>query len=173
MVLESLLDVLHVGAAARQYDAAQQLVVVFVGNLVPRVLNDFLQASLDNLDELTALHLTVFVDGELERVVNVVVVSVGRGILQFHVLSLAFLHLQRGNIFRDIAAAEGNDGEVAQDVFRIDRDGCCVGTDVDECASRAFLGLGEHAVSQCERSQIELHDADAGVLEALVQFLEE
>ena len=173
MVLESLLDVLHVGTAAGKYDAAQQFVVVIVGYLVPDVLDDFLQPAFDNLDKLATLHLTVLVDGQLERIVDIVVVGIGRGVFQFHLLGLALLHLQAGDVVGDVVAAQGYDGQVAQDVLGIDRDGSSVGTDVDQCAARTLFSLGEHAVGQRQGSEVELGHADACILEALVQLLEE
>ena len=169
VVDEGLFDILHVRAAAGEDDAAQELVVVVVGYLVPHVLDNLLQSSLHNLNELAALHVAVVVDGIFHQVVDVVVLRVGRAILQLHLLRVALLHLQGGYVLGDIVASQWDDGEVAQDVLAIDRDGGGVVADVDEGAARAFLCLGQHAFGQGEWRQIHLGHADAGHVKALVE----
>ena len=170
MVAESGLDVLHVRAAARQHDAAQQTVGIFAGHLVPHILYDFLYTSLNDFHELTALDRAVVIDRDAHRVVDVAVVGEGRAVFQFHLLGVALFHLQRCDVLGDIVAAKGNDSQVAQHVFEIDRDGGGVGTQVDEHASRALLGIGEHAVGQRQRCQIHVGDGYAGQVEALVEI---
>ena len=93
VVLECALYLLQVGATTGQDNTAKQLVAILRGHLVPGVLDDFLKASLDNLDEASALDLTVLVDGVLQVVVNIIVVGIGRSILQLHLLGIALLHL--------------------------------------------------------------------------------
>ena len=139
MVPERLFDILHVGTAAGEDNASEQAVVVFIGNLIPGILYDFLQASFHNLDEAAALNLPVLVDGVFQGVVDLVVVGICRGILQLHLLGVAFFHLQRGNVFGNVSSAEGYDGQVAQYVLGIDADGGGVGSQVDEHAARASL----------------------------------
>ena len=170
VVAEGAFDIFHVGTATREDDAAEQLVDVLVGHLEPRILDDFLDASLDNVDEVAAEDVALLVDGQRERVVDVAVVGVGAAIFQFHALGFVFLHLQRGNVFRDVVAAERNHGQVAQNVLVIDADGGCVGSEIDEHAARAFFRLGEHAVGHREGCEIHFGDGDACLLETFVEI---
>ena len=170
---EGLLDVPHVGTAAGEDDAAQQLVVVLVGDLLAHVEDDLGETALDDVDELTALDRTLGVDAVLERVVDVINVSIGRAVFQLHLLGFALLHAQRGNVLGDIVDTDRNDGQMAHHVLPEHGDGGSVGAEVYEDAARALLGLGEHYVGQFEGSQIHLDHLDAGHLEALVQLLEE
>ena len=171
IVAESLLDILHVGGATRQNDTAEQLVAILVGHLAPDISNDFLQTAFDNLNELTALYLTVLVDRELHVVVYLAILSICRAVLELHALCISFFHLQGSNIFRDIVAAKGNDCQVAQDVLIIDGDGRRVGTHIDQRTTGALLRLGQHAVRQSQRSEVQFCDVDIGSLETLVQVL--
>ncbi len=62
---------------------------------------------------------------------------------------------------------------MAQNVLRVDADRSGIGTQVDQGTARTALGLGQHAVSQCQRSQIHLGHIDACRLETLVEVLVE
>ena len=170
---ESALNVLHVGTAAGQNDASEQLVAIFAGHLKPHVLDDFLHTALHYLDELAALHLSVGVDREAQGVVYVVVVGVCAAVFELHLLCVLELHLQRFDVFGDIGGSERYDGEVAQDVLAVDGDRRGVRSDVDEGASGAFLCLREYAVGESQRREEHLGDIDAGGLEALVEVLVE
>ena len=119
IVLEGFLDISQIRAATSEDNTAQQLVAELLGNLTPDIGNDFLQTTLDNLNELARLHLTILVDGVFHIVVDVVVFRKGRSILELHLLSVTLLHLQRGNILRDIVSTERNDGQMTQDILRI------------------------------------------------------
>ena len=77
VVDERLLDIPHVRATAGQDDAAQQFVVVVGRYLVPYVLDDLLQTTFHNLNELTALHLAFRINGVHQVVVDVIIVSKG------------------------------------------------------------------------------------------------
>ena len=171
VVSESLLDILHVRTATSDDDATQELVVIVGRYLEPYVLNNLLQTSLNDLYELTALYLPVCVDGVFQVVVNIVIISIGRGIFQFHALGIPLLHLEGGDIFRDIIASKGYDSQMTQDILRIDGYGSGVGTDIYQCTSRTLLCLREYAVSQCQRSEIHLCHTDASRLETHVQVL--
>ena len=173
VVAESTLDVLHVRASAGENESAQQLVGILGRHLIPHVLDYFGQSRLDNLDKLAALHRALLVDGEAQGVVDVAVVGEGTAILELHLLGIALLHLQGSNVLGDVVTAERNDSQVAQHVLVVDRDGGGVGSEVYEHASSALLGLAEHAVGQCQRSQIHLADGYASLVEAVVEVVVE
>ncbi len=112
IVLEGFLDISQIRAATSEDNTAQQLVAELLGNLTPHVSNDFLQTTLDNLYKFTRFHLTILVDGIFHIVVDVVVFRKGRSIPELHLLSVTLLHLQRGNILRDIVGTKRNDGQM-------------------------------------------------------------
>ena len=111
--LEGLADVFHVGSATGEDDAAKKLAHVFVGYLVPCVLDDLLHTSLYNLHELRHVDAAVVVDGIGLAHVDLAGVGVGSGIFEFHLFRCLVLHLQRCEVFGDIVAAKGNDSQVA------------------------------------------------------------
>ena len=168
VVAEGAINVLHVGAAACEDDAAKKLVGVLVGHLAPYVLHNLLHAGFHDVDELALLHAAVVVDGIGLARVDLVGVGVGRGVVDLHLLGVLLLHLQRCDVLGDVVASQGNDGEVAQNLL-VEHGHCCgVGSQVDQYASAALLGLGEHAVGQSQGRQVHLCDGDACVVEAFV-----
>ena len=54
METESALKVLHITATTGEDDAAKQLVDILGWNLMPHVLDNLIEACLDDVDELTA-----------------------------------------------------------------------------------------------------------------------
>jgi hypothetical protein len=67
-------------------------------------------------------------------------------------LGLLALDVEEGsNVCRDVVAAERDDNEVAQDVLLVDGDGGCLSTEINECTSRALLGIGEQIAGKQER----------------------
>ena len=126
--LEGLVDVLHIGSATGEDDAAKEFAHKFVGHLMPCVLNDLLQASLDNLHKLRHVDAAVVVDGIGLFHVDLAGVGVGRGIFEFHLLCCLVLHLQGCEVLGDVVAAKGNDGQVTKNIAKVDRNGCCLGS---------------------------------------------
>ena len=70
MVLESLLDIRHIGASAGKNDSTEELVGIVGRHLIPYILNDFVKTGLHNLNELAALNVAVAVDRIAEGTVD-------------------------------------------------------------------------------------------------------
>ena len=171
--MECLLDILHIGTTTGKDDTAQQLFSILFGYLAPYVGHNLLQTSLDNLDELASLYLTLVIDGVFQVVVDLIVFRIGRTVLQLHALGIALFHLQRGNILGDVVGTKRDDSQMTKDVLGVDADGRGVCTQVDQHTARAAFRLGEHAVGQCQRGKIHLGNGDVGSLETAVQILVE
>ena len=91
---ESNLNILHVCATTSQDDATQQFIVVFSRNLITDILDNLLYASLDNLNEATSFYLTVRIDRVFHLRINIIIIRIGRTIIQFHLLGITLLHLK-------------------------------------------------------------------------------
>ena len=148
VVAESGLNIVHIRTTTCQHNATQKLVTIFFRNLTPYVGNNFFHATLDNLNELANFYLAFGVNGVFHVVVNIAILSVGTAVLQLHLLSICFFHLQGSDIFGDIVGAEGDDGNVAKDILRVYTDGSSVCTQVNKCTSRTTLCLSKYAVSE-------------------------
>ena len=169
MVAEGTLDVAHVATTTGNDDATQQLVDVLVGHLEPNVLDDFLQSTLDDINEVAAHDGAILIDRERQRVVDIAIISVGAAILQLHALGIGLLHLQGGNVLRDVVASQGDDSQMAKDVLVVDTYRRGVSTEVDEHAAGTLLSFGQHAIGHCQRCQIHLSNGDASLIETLVE----
>ena len=88
-------------------------------------------------------------------------------------LSHTLLHLQRGDVLDDVVKAKGNNSQMAQDVLGVNADRCRVSTQIDEGTTRTAFCLGQHTVSESQRSKIHLSDINLSILEALVEILVE
>ena len=128
VVAESRFNIIHIRTTTCQHNATQELVTIFFRNLTPYVGNDFFHATLDNLNELANFYLAFRVNGVFHVVVNIAILSVGTAVLQLHLLSICFFHLQGSDIFGDIVGAEGNDGNVTKDILRVNTNGSGVCT---------------------------------------------
>ena len=169
VVAEGTLDVAHVAATTGNDDATQQLVDVLVRHLEPDVLNDFLQSTLNDIDEVAAHDGAILIDRERQRVVDIAIIGEGTAILQFHALGIGLLHLQGGNILRDVVASQWDNSQMAKDVLVVDAYRRSVSTEVDEHAASTLLGLCQHTISHGQRCQIHLCNGDASLIETLVE----
>ena len=105
ILCKGLLNVLHVGAATCQDDTTQQLIIVFGRNLIAYVLYNLLDTSLNNLDKTASFHLTLGIDRVFHIGIDIIIVGIGRSILQLHLLGIAVLHLERSNVLGDVVRA--------------------------------------------------------------------
>ena len=113
---KGLFNVLQVRATASDDDTAQQLVVILGRYLIAHVLDDFLDTCLDNLDEAAAINLSVGIDRVFQFRINLAVLGIGHRILQLHLLGIALLHLQRGDVHGDIIRTQRYDSQMAQHI---------------------------------------------------------
>ena len=65
---------------------------------------------------------------------------------------------------------ERNSGEMTNDVVLAYYDGCCTGSEVDKCATRAFLCVGEDVVCQLAWCKQLFGNFDVGVGKAIADI---
>ena len=107
----------------------------------------------------------------MKIIVDISIFSICRSILQLHLFGVGLLHLQRGDILGDIIATKRDDSQMAQDILAIYRHGSCIGTQINQCASRALLSLGEDTIGEGYGRDIHLSNINIDSLEALVEIL--
>ena len=83
------------------------------------------------------------------------------------------LDLEGGNVASDIVTSKWYHSEMAQHVLMEDGDRSGVGTKVDEQTASTTLSLGKDTLGECQRSEEELCDGDACLVEAYINVVVE
>ena len=96
-------------------------------------------------------------------------VGVGRGVSEFHFLRLDIVDMERGDVFRNVRAAERYGDGVAQEVLIIYGDCRSAGAKVGEDTSRAPLDVGEDIVGEGHRGEIVSRLGHSCLLETFVE----
>ena len=170
--LEEFLDVAHIRRAARYDEAADERLLRVFGerNLVVDVHHNLLLACLYQSAELFKLHAAAVVQLNGCGLRFVFVVRNRRAVHQFEFLRLVVFDLERHDVAVDVCAAEGNGGQMAQEVVLVDGDGGRFCAHVYKDAARAALRLREHRVGKCLHGDGEVGNGHVRAVEAVADF---
>ena len=177
-MLESLVDILHVGSAARDDDSGQEHVgISAVDNLCHRVGHDLGESCIDNLmdsDDLLLRSVGRLIHFLLEFRRVLLRVDIRVSVLHKHVLGLVLLDLEeRLEVVDDIVESDGYGDEVSDDILLVyhNRSGSC--TEVHHGTSSPLLLLCEHVLGEFDGREFRSGDVQPHVVEACLYVASE